>query len=106
MRFDLLYVVVVTDYIRGSGSLHFCYSFCYLFSFFSRLVFLFGRIERVVIAGVKTEPSSATLTVAGSATTTPLGFAYDAAAGLMTVRKPDVCVAEDFDIRLSFYSAS
>lgn len=66
----------------------------------------FGRIERVVIAGVKTEPSSATLTVAGTATAIPLGFAYDAAAGLLTVRKPDVCVAEDFDIRLSFYSTS
>lgn len=60
----------------------------------------------MVIAGVKTEPASATLTVAGSDTAITLGFAYDAAAGLLTVRKPDVCVAEDFDIRLSFYSAS
>ena len=60
----------------------------------------------MVIAGMKTEPSSATITVAGSATTIPLGFAYDTVAGLITVRKPDVCVAEDFDIRLSFFSAS
>lgn len=73
--------------------------------FVSQIVF-FGRIERVVIAGVKTEPSAATLTMAGSDTAVALGFAYDAAAGLLTVRKPDVCVAEDFDIRLSFYSAS
>lgn len=64
------------------------------------------RIERVVIAGVKTEPSLATLTVVGSNTAIPLVFKYNAAARLVTVKKPDVCVAEDFDIRFTFSSTT
>ena len=77
-----------------------------VFFFIILVTFALGRIERVIIAGVKTEPSSAALTVVGSQTESPLAFVYDAAAGLVTVRKPDVCVAEDFDIQLSFYSTS
>lgn len=75
-----------------------------------------SRIERVVIAGVSAEPSSVTLQMAVppssgggeavSAAAVPLEFTYDALAKALTVRKPDVCVVDDFDLRLSFAAAA
>ncbi|CAM9381579.1 unnamed protein product [Pylaiella littoralis] len=65
-----------------------------------------NTIERVVIAGVDTEPSSVTLQMvempAAAEGVVPLDFTYDALARVVTVRKPDVCVVDDFDLRLSF----
>lgn len=75
-----------------------------------------NRIERVVIAGVGAEPSSVTLQMAtpaalgggeaAAAAAVPLDFAYDAVVRVLTVRKPDVCVVDDFDLRLSFAAAA
>lgn len=70
----------------------------------------------MVVAGVGAEPSSVTLQMVvappsggGEATASaalteavPLDFTYDALARVLTVRKPDVCVVDDFDLRLSF----
>lgn len=78
----------------------------------------------MVIAGVGSEPSSVTLQMvvaaapggreaeAAAAVTTaagaavPLDFTYDALARVLTVRKPDVCVVDDFDLRFSFAAAA
>lgn len=87
-----------------------------------------SRIERVVIAGVDAEPSSVTLQMVTAPTpggggdetpaaaaaaaaveeaaVVPLDFTYDALARVVTVRKPDVCVVDDFDLRLSFAAAA
>ncbi|CAN0083952.1 unnamed protein product, partial [Scytosiphon promiscuus] len=74
-----------------------------------------NTIERVVIAGVASAPSSATLRMSGAAgggggpdgdgepaEAVSLGFTYDAAARVVTVRKPDVGVVENFDLTLAF----
>eukprot|EP00903_Cladosiphon_okamuranus_P006839 g6661.t2 len=77
-----------------------------------------NTIERVVIAGVGAEPSSVTLQMAtpsaleggeaaaAAVAAVPLDFTYDAVARVLTVRKPDVCVVDDFDLRLSFATAA
>ena len=59
------------------------------------------RIERVVIYGLQKEPSSVTIAnPASGPDERALEFAYDARVGTMTVRKPDVCVVDDFDLRI------
>lgn len=63
----------------------------------------------MVIAGVDAEPSSVTLRMGAAsapAETVPLDFTYNAITRAVTVRKPDVCVVEDFDLSLSFAAAS
>lgn len=73
----------------------------------------------MVIAGVGAEPSSVTLRMVVAAAapgggneeaittaSVPLDFTYDALARVLTVRKPDVCVVDDFDLSLSFAAAS
>ena len=59
------------------------------------------RIERVVIYGLQNEPSSVTIAnPASGSDERALDFAYDARVGAMTVRKPGVCVVDDFDLRI------
>lgn len=78
--------------------------------FFIMTVVTHYRIERVVIAGVKSEPSSVTLVIlhqqegsaGGLAEPRSLGFVYDAARQLLTVRKPDAGVAQDFDMTIAY----
>lgn len=82
-----------------------------------------SRVERVVIAGVKSEPSSVTLSIpqespAGkkdegggdarmAATESQiLGFKYDATRKLLTVRKPHALVAQDWDMTVSYAVSS
>ncbi|CAM9846582.1 unnamed protein product [Ascophyllum nodosum] len=60
-----------------------------------------NTIERVVIYGLQKEPSSVTIAnPASGPDERALEFAYDARVGTMTVRKPDVCVVDDFDLRI------
>lgn len=60
----------------------------------------------MIIAGVTSKPASVTLATGvdtpSSKTEASLDFVYDVESGVVTVRKPDVRVAEDFDMRLSF----
>lgn len=72
-----------------------------------------------MIAGVTSEPSAVTLFTApwgvsmdgarakdATTETRVLSFIYDAAHEVLTIRKPDVPVAQDFDVSLSFVRAS
>lgn len=70
-----------------------------------------SRIERVVIAGVDSEPLSAMLQMVDTPSSAavgavPLDFTYDALTRVVIVRKPDVCVVDDFDLRLSFATSA
>lgn len=63
----------------------------------------------MVIAGVASRPASVTLATGGGVDSpsskteeVSLDFVYDMERALLTVRKPDVFVAEDFDMTLSF----
>ncbi len=65
----------------------------------------------MVIAGVDAEPSSVTLRMGAASApeaseAVPLDFTYDALTRVVSVRKPDVCVVEDFDLRVSFAATS
>ena len=59
-----------------------------------------NTVERIVVLGAGKAPSAVSVTADG--VTTPLTFAYDAAADVLTIRKPDVRVAYDFSVAISF----
>lgn len=56
----------------------------------------------MVIAGLANKPSTVTLTTGASTVEYSLDFAYDAKTEVLTVKKPDVCVVENFDMSISF----
>jgi alpha 1,3-glucosidase len=67
-----------------------------------------NTVERVVIAGQSKAPKSVVVVAISSSgeevseTTAPLSFTFDAALQTVTVKKPDVRVADDWVIRLAF----
>lgn len=75
----------------------------------------------MVIAGVAAKPSLVTLQMAvppssgggeesaaaaAVSVAVQLDFTYDPLSRVLTVRKPDVCIVDDFDLRLSFAAAA
>jgi alpha 1,3-glucosidase len=58
-----------------------------------------NRCERVVVAGLPQAPRKVTLTSQGQAPR-DLSFEYDVAKKVLTVRKPDFLVVEDFEMAL------
>lgn len=61
-----------------------------------------NTVERIVIAGIGKEPKSITATVDASGSSKPLAFTYDSAADTLSIRKPEVKIAYDWSIQLSF----
>jgi len=60
-----------------------------------------NTVERVVIAGVGNAPASVTA-VDADGTSRPVSFIYETATDVLTLRKPDVKVAYDWTIILTF----
>jgi hypothetical protein len=63
-------------------------------------------VERVVVLGFASAPTSVVLPGTASQGDTALTFVYDAAAKALTIRKPNVAVAADFTLLISGGSAS
>ena len=58
-----------------------------------------NTVERILVAGAKAAPSAVSASEAGGAPRA-LAFTYDAAADVVTIKKPDVHVAYDFVVTL------
>lgn len=56
-----------------------------------------NTVERILVAGIGQEPKAVTAADAGAAAR-PVSFEYDAAADVLTIRKPDVKVAYDWTV--------
>ena len=65
-----------------------------------------NTVERVVVLGFASAPTSVVLPGTASQGDTALTFVYDAAAKALTIRKPNVAVAADFTLLISGGSAS
>jgi hypothetical protein len=62
-----------------------------------------NTVERVVVLGAGRAPKAvAAVDAAPGAAPRELAFSYDAAADAITVRKPDVKIAYDFEITFKF----
>jgi alpha 1,3-glucosidase len=62
-----------------------------------------NTVERVILAGVGRKPAAIECGGAeAGAAKWPASFSYDAASDVLTIRKPDVKVAYDFAIRITF----
>lgn len=53
-----------------------------------------------MICGLQKKPSEVFIATAASSSERTLGFTYDARVGAITIRKPEVGVLENFDLRL------
>merc|ERR1711990_202551 len=59
-----------------------------------------NKVERVVVVGIATKPTSVVATDA-QGKSTDLTFKYDMSSKTLTIRKPDLLMAQDWAIKLA-----
>ena len=65
-----------------------------------------NTVERIVVLGFASAPTSVVLPGTSSQGDTALTFVFDAAAKALTIRKPNVAIAADFTLLISGGGAS
>lgn len=53
-----------------------------------------------MVCGLHKKPSKVVIATGASSSERTLGFTYDTRVGAMTIRKPEVGVVDNFDLRL------